>query len=454
MRKTQNGAKRPRDDSHNKPLKFIRGLTLSQHPLEQRKDLFSMKLKDDVIAKSLHPTEFDGYTVKERFAKIGWEQLLNFKCDKIYKRVVIQWTASLSRKGDTLTGIVDEKSYKITPAVIRDLLKVDTRTDLPYARYNINDFQPTTEENKIRWLEASKTVFGTLEDVKSWNGMYGIFKMTPLFKILLRIGTSTFLKGVEKMDYILNRLGAMSKDEYVEVVPPQDRIVSRESVCGLKFSESPTEYIIDDRTKQQRITFPKIVTEGEAPVEPTGIPRAPSNPHVNMTNMENLINKQSYLFLKQHSELITMVTSIQKQMEFQALEAKRREQEIRKHAEEMANNIQKQMEGQALEAERQEQEIEKRAENVNEVNESQFTQMSHTSFRLPHVVSKYYDSTQGDEIPKEFQSLYGDIFGPRRLDSCKSKVFGFPEMNALVLPQGKEQNGVSRWFPSVHTLDP
>ncbi|GJT63701.1 hypothetical protein Tco_1015181 [Tanacetum coccineum] len=31
---------------------------------------------------------------------------------------------------------------------------------------------------------------------------------------------------------------------------------------------------------------------------------------------------------------------------------------------------------------------------------------------------RYYALTQGDEIPKEFQSLYGDIFGPRRGGSC------------------------------------
>ncbi|GKD84847.1 hypothetical protein Tco_1356001 [Tanacetum coccineum] len=87
-------------------------------------------------------------------------------------------------------------------------------------------------------------------------------------------------------------------------------------------------------------------------------------PLVDMTNIENLINKQSSLFLKQHSELITMVASIQKQMEFQALEAKPREQELRKHAEEMVNNIQKQMEFQALEAKHREQEIRKQAEEM------------------------------------------------------------------------------------------
>nr|GEV12191.1 hypothetical protein [Tanacetum cinerariifolium] len=174
--------------------------------------------------------------------------------------------------------------------------------------------------------------------------------------------------------------------------------------------------------------------------------KSSSKSSADMTNIENLINKQFSQSLKQHSELITMVTSIQKQMELQALEAKHREQEIRKHAEEMVNNIQKQMEDQALEAERREKEIERRAEvrahaiiceierlrsiheqeqnqlrvslnqgnNVHGVDTSQIPQMSRTSSHLQHVVSKYYDSTQGDEIPKEIQSLYGDIFGPRR----------------------------------------
>ncbi|PWA43858.1 hypothetical protein CTI12_AA531750 [Artemisia annua] len=338
MRKTQNGAKRPRDDSHNKPLKFIRGLTLSQHPPEQRKDLFLMKLQDVAKSQSLDTRDFEGYTIRERFAKVGWEQLLNLKCDKVYKRVVIQWTASLSRNGDTLTSIVDEKSYTITPAVIRDILKVDTRTDLPYACFNINDFQPTTE-NKIRWLEACKTVFGTVEDVKSYKGWYNSSRMTPLVKILSRIGTSTFLQGLTMMasvkaqgiwllhslftgedlysfahimidniwdmyekehrkiipygnyiSEILNRLGAVSKDEYVEVAPPGYRLISRVSFSGLSFSESPTEYIIDDY--KQRIKFPKIVTEGEAPVDPPSTPQQPSNPLVNMTNCGKVYKDQ------------------------------------------------------------------------------------------------------------------------------------------------------------------
>ncbi|GKC63270.1 hypothetical protein Tco_1095868, partial [Tanacetum coccineum] len=49
--------------------------------------------------------EFIPESTLERFAKMGWEQLLDFDCDKIYRRIVIDWTASLSRKGDELTGI-------------------------------------------------------------------------------------------------------------------------------------------------------------------------------------------------------------------------------------------------------------------------------------------------------------------------------------------------------------
>ncbi|GKC08590.1 hypothetical protein Tco_1000200, partial [Tanacetum coccineum] len=174
------------------------------HPPEQRKDLFLTKFDDVAKAKSLHPTEFEGYTIRERFAKVGWEQLLNFKCDKIYRRVVIQWTASLSRNGDELTGIVDGKSYTITPTIIRDLLKVDTRTDLPYALFDKTDFQTTTDETKLRRVNACKTVFGTYEDAKAINGWYLRSKMTPLAKVLWLIGGSTFYPCAEKM----NRIGA------------------------------------------------------------------------------------------------------------------------------------------------------------------------------------------------------------------------------------------------------
>ncbi|GKA68113.1 hypothetical protein Tco_0768030 [Tanacetum coccineum] len=332
-----NGAKRPRGDTRNKPLDFIPGVRLSRHPPEQRKDLFLMKFDDPISlsetplvmgpdvfvdaskglfsltsqfddvakAKSLHSTEFEGYTIRERFAKVGWEQLLNFKCDKIYRRVVIQWTASLSTNGDELTGIVDGKSYTITPTIIRDLLKVGTRTDLPYAWFNKTDFH---------WVNACKTVFGTYEDAKATNGWYLTSKMTPLAKVLWLIWGSTFYPRAENMNHvgaheiyllhtlftgeylfsfahlmiddiwsmyenehrriiphgyyiseILDRLGAVSKDEYVELVPPRYRIISRESIPELKFSESPTEYIIDDLHKVQRVTFLKNVKPGVAP---------------------------------------------------------------------------------------------------------------------------------------------------------------------------------------------
>ncbi|GJW54701.1 lysine-specific demethylase JMJ25-like protein [Tanacetum coccineum] len=43
--------------------------------------------------------------------------------------------------------------------------------------------------------------------------------------------------------------------------------------------------------------------------------KSSSKSSADMTNIENLINKQFSQSLKQHSELITMVTSMQKQME-------------------------------------------------------------------------------------------------------------------------------------------
>ncbi|GJS32665.1 hypothetical protein Tco_0531047 [Tanacetum coccineum] len=507
----QNGAKRPRDDSHDKPLEFICGLRLSQHPPEQQKDLFLKKLKDVAKTKSLHPTEFEGYTIRERFAKVGWEQLLDFNCEKIYRRVVIQWTSSLSKNGDELTGIVNGKPYTITPAVIRDLLGVDTRTDMSYARLSKADFRITTDEKKIRWLEACKTVFGTYEDAKAKNGWYLRSKMTPLVKVLWLIGASTFNPRAENMNFvrareiyllhalstgeylysfahvminniwnmyefadqqtiphghyiseILDRLGAVSNDEYIQVVPPQYRLISRESIYGIRFSESPVEYIIDDCENFQRVTFSKKVIQGEGPSEPLHkFPQPPFQmpPQIYepesllgmSTNLHNLINQQSYQFQKQHNELMTRVSSVHMHMVLQVLEAKSMVSNMQKQMElqaleskTMVSNIQKQMESQALETERREQEIERRAEvrahaiiceikrqhsihqqeelnqlhislnqgnNVNEVNETQFPQMSYTSSRLPHVVSKYYDPARGDEIPKEFQSLYGDIFG-------------------------------------------
>ncbi|KAK1408338.1 hypothetical protein QVD17_40029 [Tagetes erecta] len=131
MRRVVIGVKRGRDDTgthNNEGLEFIPGLTLSQHPAGIRKDLFMKKLNSVIRSKSLHPTELEGYTIRERFHKMGWEKLLNMPCDKIYKRLVIQWVASLSRNGDELTGTVDGKLYTITPKIIRDVLGVDTRT--------------------------------------------------------------------------------------------------------------------------------------------------------------------------------------------------------------------------------------------------------------------------------------------------------------------------------------
>lgn len=169
------------DWGHNEALEFIPESTSSQYPPEKPIDLSKNKFKNIIVAKSLHPTEFNGYTIRERFAKMGWEQLLDFECDKIYRRIVIDWTASLSRKGDELTGIVDGKPYTISPTIIRDLLKVDTRTDLPYARFNQADFQTITDENEIRWLEACKTVFGRELDK---NVAISHLEMTPVVKIL------------------------------------------------------------------------------------------------------------------------------------------------------------------------------------------------------------------------------------------------------------------------------
>lgn len=155
-------------------------------------------------AKPLHTKEFEGYTIRERFERMGREQLLSFDCEKIYKRVVIQWTSSLSRNGDELTGIVDGKSYTITPEIIRDLLKVDTRTDFPYSCFNVADFQTTTNENN-RWNEACKTVFGLIENVKKGFGGYQRLQMTPLVQILWRIGVCTFHPRLEDMNCVLAR---------------------------------------------------------------------------------------------------------------------------------------------------------------------------------------------------------------------------------------------------------
>ncbi|GJW97041.1 hypothetical protein Tco_0178849 [Tanacetum coccineum] len=408
---TRCGAKRARDEAHNRPLQ----LTLFQHPPEQRRDLFLQKLKDVVIAKSLHPTEFEGYTVRERFAKLGWEQLLNFKCDKIYRRVVIQWTTSLSRNGDELTGIVDGKSYTITPTIIRDLLKVDTRTYVPYVRFKEADLQTSTDENKRRWIDACTTVFGTHEDLKETPNGYERDKMISLVQIMWRIGVWTFHPCIEDIyfvkareiyrlhelfmgDYlysfahlmiddiwdmyeqehrnyiphgyyvslILNKLGAVSKDESVEMVPSMFHLISRNLFFpDLKFSESPTEYIIDARVTQQD-TFPKKV---KVAVPDPQIPQPPfqkmppqipvPDPQMDMTKLQNLIQEQSFQFQNQQNALILMVTKLQKQLEGQVSEAKRREEEIEKS---LVSNLRMQLERQASEIERREQESEKRAE--------------------------------------------------------------------------------------------
>ncbi|GJT25051.1 hypothetical protein Tco_0894988 [Tanacetum coccineum] len=276
MKRSRIEEKRSRNmESQNKALKFIPGLTLSQHPPEQRKNLFLWKFINIMNAKSLHPTEFEGYTTREHFAKMG---------------------------------IVDGKSYTITPAVIRDLLKVDTRTDLPYVRFKEADLLTTTDENRIRWREACKVVFGTHEDVQPTNGWYPKSKMTPVLQVLWRIArfldylysasareiyllhalfTGDYLysfahlmiDGIWDMyehklkkfiphgyyiSEILNRLGAVSKDESGEVVPPLCRLITRETFFpDLRFSESPTEYIIDAGATQ-RVTFLKKVKQGEA----------------------------------------------------------------------------------------------------------------------------------------------------------------------------------------------
>ncbi|GKC53394.1 hypothetical protein Tco_1076139 [Tanacetum coccineum] len=130
---------------------------------------------------------------------------------------------------------------------------------------------------------------------------------------------------------ILNRLGAVSNDEYVEVISHECRIISTNSFFPyLIFSESPTEYIIDARRTGLRVTFPKKLKQGEVPCQPPpqfGLP--PQIP-----KLQNLTNKQSSHNEKQNNVLITMITNLKKQMEGQALEAKRCEKEREKKAEE------------------------------------------------------------------------------------------------------------------------
>ncbi|GJU65666.1 RNA-directed DNA polymerase, eukaryota, partial [Tanacetum coccineum] len=221
----------------------------------------------------------------------------------------------------------------------------------------------------------------------------------------------------------------------------------------------------DGRKEVLRVTFLKKVKPGVAPLPPFEKKppqmRVP-DPYMDMTKLQNSIISH---FQKQHIELKTIVTNIEKHIE-------RRGQEIEKQAEEreksIVNNIQKLIERQAFEAEcreqeterrteRREQEMERRAESreqeierraelqdqaiiwdierqhyfheqeqaqlriswnqgnsVNGLDEFQFPQMSRTSFHPPRVGSKYYDPTQGDEIPKEFEPPFHDIYGPRR----------------------------------------
>ncbi|GJY03063.1 hypothetical protein Tco_0361215 [Tanacetum coccineum] len=372
--------------------------------------------------------EFIPASTLERFAKMGWEQLLDFDSDKIYRRIVIDWTASLSRKGDELTGIVDGKPYTISPTIIRDLLKVDTRTDLPYARFNQADFQTITDENEIRWLEACKTVFGRELDK---NVVISYLEMTPLVKILWGIGLWTFhpvlmtrivfwpvrsifftqciqeeetifskridldglltskverfrnpqridldgfahlmiddiwsmyedeyQKTIPRVYYlseILTRLGAVSQDELIEVVDLSHRQITRSSFRDLRFSETPTRYIIYDRVLKQQVTFLKKAIEVEAPPQsPPHLMPIP-NPHADKTNnSKDLINTQLSQSQKQLDDMMSIVSNMQKHMEQQAFEAKRRDQE--------RELLEQTREKRAQEREKQAEEREKRAE--------------------------------------------------------------------------------------------
>ncbi|GKC79222.1 hypothetical protein Tco_1129996, partial [Tanacetum coccineum] len=292
--------------------------------------------------------EFIPASTLERFAKMGWEQLLDFDTEKIYRRIVIDWTASLSRKGDELTGIVDGKPYTISPTIIRDLLKVDTRTDLPYARFNQADFQTITDENEIRWLEACKTVFGRELDK---NVVISYLEMTPLIYLLHAVYTGEYLhsfahlmiddiwsmyedeyqKTIPRVYYlseILTRLGAVSQDELIEVVDLSHRQITRSSFRDLRFSETPTRYIIYDRVLKQQVTFLKKAIEVEAPPQsPPHLMPIP-NPHADKTNnSKDLINTQLSQSQKQLDDMMSIVSNMQKHMEQQAFEAKRRDQE-------------------------------------------------------------------------------------------------------------------------------
>nr|XP_043634766.1 uncharacterized protein LOC122605871 [Erigeron canadensis]XP_043634767.1 uncharacterized protein LOC122605871 [Erigeron canadensis] len=508
--------------AHNTPFRFNHKLTLSQHPREHRKGLFIQKYRNIVMAKALHPTDFQGYTIRERFVKMGWGQLLNLNCDKIYRRVVIQWMSTLSKDGDELTGKVDGKSYTITPVIIRNLLGVDTRTDLPYARFNKEEFQANTDENKRRWIDARKIVFGLNEDSNAGLGEFHKSKMTPLVKILWQIGVWTFyprlgdidcdflrtheiylLHALFTGDYlyrfahlmiddiwdmyeheyrkiiphgyyiseILSHLGAVHENESVETVPLPYRSLSKKSFPDLEFSESPTTYLVADRVLGQRVVLQKEVIEGKSLLQPPHHQMPGPSPHPDMTNLltnlENLTIKQFSQSQEKHNEMISIISNMVKQMEHQTLEGERREQERLKQteerdqererrAEEREQERERRAEGREKERERRaeerEQERERRAEErernaeirahaiiwdierqrylyeqeqqqlrmtwnqVNAVNTAdgfQFPQISDTSFHPPQAGSRYHDPTRSYEIPKAFQSLYYDIYGPR-----------------------------------------
>ncbi|XP_071702095.1 uncharacterized protein [Rutidosis leptorrhynchoides] len=240
---------------------------------------------------------------------MGWEQLLNLNCEKIYRRVVIEWMSSLTRNGDELSGIVDGRCYSITPAVIREVLGVDTRKDVLYGRFS-------EIPNGRRWVVACNTIFGPDEDralyeeYESDGKQYKIYEhwlMTPLAQILWEIlfselhRDSTLPSGVwpreiyllhafvtgdylysfallmiddiwnmyedenqhniphgSYISIILNSLGAVSKDECAEMVSPEDCIVSRRTFGGLLFfSESSSECALYDDTSEKDQTFPK-----------------------------------------------------------------------------------------------------------------------------------------------------------------------------------------------------
>ncbi|KAJ0463166.1 hypothetical protein HanRHA438_Chr14g0636901 [Helianthus annuus] len=199
---------------------------------------------------------------------------------------------------------------------------------------------------------------------------------------------------------ILTQLGAVSEDESVEIIPPHHRLISTSSFPNLKFSESSTEYIIDDRVNLQRVSFPKKLTEQEI----SDIPQPDMT--TLLTGLQDLANMQSSQSQKQHSELMTMVTNIQKQIECQALEAERCERQAEIRARAIIWNMERQRYF-------YEQEQEQRLEQslwIRRISVSKYL-----SYLIPSSTSRsrYYDPTEGDEIPKAFQDLFHDIYGTR-----------------------------------------